>query len=212
VAAVEDHGEPLELEVERLRRLRRGVEVEELRETELHEGQQLRHTDRGDGEDEARRVLEAADDPDLDQEAGEDGRGEADHDRHPEVELPADDQRCRQHARHRAHVALGEVDDSVGAVHEHEAHRHERRERSGDDAEEQDGRRRRVQDADEHRHREHQRARPSGSHDLRALHRSPTIVPTIWLTTSSVREETLSVVLNPPFVRCKSSRGARAWT
>jgi hypothetical protein len=173
VAAVEDHREPLELEVERLRRLRRLIEVEELGEAELHEREQLRDADRRDREDQARGVLEPPDDPDLDDEAGADRRNETDGHRHPEVELPADDERRREDAGHGAHVALREVHDAVRAVDEHEAHRDERGQRAGDDAEEQDRRRRRVEDADEDGDGEHQRTRPCSSDDLRALHQPP---------------------------------------
>ncbi len=65
VAPLNDGRVPLEREVERTRRLRGGVEVEQLRQAELAEREQLQDADRRHGQEQARRFGEATDDQEL---------------------------------------------------------------------------------------------------------------------------------------------------
>ena len=80
-------------EVERHRRLRRGVVVEQPRQAELAEGEQLGDADGRDGEDQPGRLGEAADDEDLDDRAEHERGEQADGDGGEERPLRADDER-----------------------------------------------------------------------------------------------------------------------
>ena len=145
----EDHREPGELELEGHGRLGGGVVVEELGQGELASGEYLGQPDRGHGEDEAGRPGEATDDEHLGEQAQQQGGGQAGGDGQPEVPLGADDQRGGHDRSQAAEVALGEVDDAVGPVYEHQAHGHQPAERAQDEPQEQDGQGRRVDHPDE---------------------------------------------------------------
>ena len=81
--------------------------------------EELRDSDRRHRELEARRLREAPDEHDLDQRTQPDGGGQPDRRREPEVQPLADEQR-REDGHRATDVELGEVDDPVGAVDEHQ--------------------------------------------------------------------------------------------
>ncbi len=103
-------------------------------------GQELRDADGRDGQHETRRAAEPVDERPLDDEAEEDRADEAEEegDRIGEPGHPVrcaarrvpGEQQDREDRRHRAEVALREVDDAVRAVDQREADGEQRGERS----------------------------------------------------------------------------------
>ncbi len=127
VVAVEDRVPDLELHRER-RVEPVGLEVlpERLREEEPGADQDLGEPDGGNREDQAGGAEESADDQRLDQDAEDDGGDEPRRERQEIIDTQRDDQQRPQRRRDLSEVALGEVDDPVGAVDQRDPERDER--------------------------------------------------------------------------------------
>jgi hypothetical protein len=81
------------------------------------------NTDRRNREDESRRFGEPPDEDELHDRAQRQRQCQPGKEGGIEPPLPGRDHRDGQDVGHRAHVALGKVDDAVGPVDEHDAHR-----------------------------------------------------------------------------------------
>ena len=101
---------------------------------ERGEREQLREADGRDGEDQARRAEEPADDRELDDRADDDRAGEADEEGEEVVEAGEEDEVDGERDGDEAEVALREVEDAVGAVDERHAEGDERAEHAEGDA------------------------------------------------------------------------------
>ncbi len=146
VGRVERHARHGEAGLERRVEAGRDAEVaEEVRQEERGAGEHLRDTDRRDRDDEARGLVEAADDQRLDEDADEDRRDEPDDRADDVVPAPAQDEQDRERRGELAEIAGGEVDDPVGPVDERDAEGDERHaaadERAVDDDPERSGER-----------------------------------------------------------------------
>ena len=159
VGALERDGADREVHVERLRNRAAGRH-DPRRQLQRGCREELRQADRRDGEDQARRAAEPADDADLDQRAQRDRGHQTDEERGPPAEAGAPDhQEDGERRRDQPQVAGGEVHDPVGPVDERDAEREQRRE-----------------PADERALRDHAgRHRPceAGEQDDRDRHREP---------------------------------------
>ncbi len=115
------------------RRDRRAGEREVAGEEQRAGGEHLGDPDRGDAEDQAWGVREAAHEQQLDRGADQQRDGEAGDECHPPVQGDgADHQQDGQRCRDGAEVAGREVDDPVGAPDQRDAERDERRQRADD--------------------------------------------------------------------------------
>ncbi len=95
-----------------------GLEVlaERLGDEQPGGDEDLREADRGDGEDQSRRLEEPADDQGLDEDAEHDGGDEPGGEGEEVVDAQADHEQDAERRRHLPEVALGEVDDPVRPV------------------------------------------------------------------------------------------------
>ncbi len=96
-----------------------GVDAQPLWKKQRERDQYLREPDRRNRQDEARRAKETTNDECLDEYTEHDGGGETNDEAKEVVQLERrnDQQHCEA-GGHRAEIALSEVDDPIGAIHE----------------------------------------------------------------------------------------------
>ena len=155
VVGVED--DPAELPVDGERRAQavaeagEGVAADPVRDREREHEQELGEADRRDGEDQAGRLAEPADDDELGEGADDDRADDPDAEPEPVVPAEPEHEHHDEGDRRHAHVGGGEVDDPVGAVDERDAERDQRDASAAERAVEDDAERRGVRP---HEHRE----------------------------------------------------------
>ena len=133
-------------------------------------GEELRHADGDDGQDQARRLEEAPDEDELDDRAERDAGDDRDREREEVGHARAEDQQYAERCGDAAEVALGEVDDAVGAVDERDAERDKGGEAADDQSLDQHAERRGPQQLKEEVEEDQGGERVGGAPNPRFLH------------------------------------------